>query len=459
MATGGLFGADEIPYINGGLYADDDVVDLDIDEIQKLALVNIDNWSNVEPTIFGTLFERILDPKKYDLIGAHYTSREDIITLLKPVMVQPLRHEWDEVKAKCETLVPKIREESRDQSAGRVRGKKGAEPEFIKKRRVSTKGTKSVREFTKLIEAFHERLLSVKVLDPACGSGNFLYVALHLLLDLEKEVITYASRYLPGMFPEVRPTQLAGIEINEYAQELASVVIWIGYLQWMYHNGFNPPSNPVLEPIESIHRKDAILDLTSPQYPCEPEWPAADFIIGNPPFLGGNRVRQSLGDSYVEALFRLYEGRVPAFSDLCCYWIEKGRRQIELGNTNRAGLLATQSIRGGVNRTVVARVKETGDLFFGISDRNWILDGAAVHVSMIGFDDGAESQKELDGDRVTAIPANLSNKFDVTSARQLTDSHCLHIEGVKKGAKFDLDDLIALEMLRSPTLTDSQIVT
>src|SRR5690606_4735128 len=154
----------------------------------------------------------------------------------------------------------------------------------------------------KALRDFVERLSHVTILDPACGSGNFLYVALHLLLDLEKEVITYAARYDVGLFPQVRPTQLAGIEINEYAQELASVVIWIGYLQWMHHNGFNPPSNPVLEPIDTIRRMDAILDLSNPEVPLEPEWPPAEFIVGNPPFLGSKIMRSELGDEYVDSL-------------------------------------------------------------------------------------------------------------------------------------------------------------
>ena len=133
------------------------------------------------------------------------------------------------------------------------------------------------------------------MLDPACGSGNFLYVAIHLLLDLEKEVITYAQSRGLSLLPHVRPTQLAGLEINPYAQQLAQVVIWIGYLQWMHHNGFKMPSNPVLDPIENIRCMDAILDLSDPENPKEPEWPKADVIVGNPPFLGGKNATDEFG--------------------------------------------------------------------------------------------------------------------------------------------------------------------
>src|SRR5207253_8356174 len=184
---------------------------------------------------------------------------------------------------------------------------------------------------------FIERLAHVTILDPACGSGNFLYVAIHLLLDLEKEVITYGSRHGTNLLPHVRPTQLSGIEINPYAQQLAQVVIWIGHLQWKHQNGFAPPRNPVLEPIEKIRLMDAIIDMSDPEHPKEPEWPEAEFIVGNPPFLGGKLLRTHLGDEYVNATFALWDGRVPHEADICCYWFEKARRKIEKDKCERAG--------------------------------------------------------------------------------------------------------------------------
>ncbi len=209
------------------------------------------------------------------------------------------------------------------------------------------KESKPRRDFNKLPRDFVERLAHVTVLDPACGSGNFLYVALRLLLDLEKEVITFAARQGQGLLPQVRPTQLHGIEINPFAQELAQVVIWIGYLQWMRDNGFSPPRNPVLEPIESIENRDAIVDLSDPANPKEPSWPATEFIVGNPPFLGGKLLRSNLGDEYVDAMFHVWRGRVPHEADLCCYWFAKGGNQITKKEATRVGLLATQGIRGG----------------------------------------------------------------------------------------------------------------
>ncbi len=335
MSRGGLFGADEILYFNGGLFADDRVLDLTGAEIGLLNSVAAFDWSSIEPSIFGTLFERTLDPDKRAQIGAHYTSRTDIETLLNPVMMQPLRREWDAVRTACDADWEGIVAGSRG---------KGAKPAALKKLR---------NKFERAILDYDERLAHVTVLDPACGSGNFLYVALHLLLGLEKEVIAYAAKRGLPLLPKVLPTQLAGLEINPYAAELAQVAIWIGYLQWMRDNGFSPPSNPVLEPISSIRNQDAILDLSDPDHPLEPEWPAAEFIVGNPPFLGGSKLRSELGLEYTSQLFRTYEGRLSGSSDLCCYWFEKSRKQIEDKRCQRAGLLATQGIRGETNRQVI----------------------------------------------------------------------------------------------------------
>jgi type II restriction/modification system DNA methylase subunit YeeA len=290
----------------------------------------------------------------------------------------------------------------------------------------------------------------VNVLDPACGSGNFLYVAINLLLDLEKQVISYGARHDFSWFPSVRPDQLAGVEINPYAQQLAQVVIWIGYLQWMHHNGFRAPSDPVLEPIENIRLMDAILDLSDPEQPAEPDWPEAEFIVGNPPFLGGKKMRSELGDEYMDALFAVWRERVRPEADLCCYWFEKARRQIEDGKRIRAGLLATQGIRGGANRETLKRLQDSGDIFFAESDRDWVLDGANVHVSMVGFDDGTETRRILDGKPVKHINPNLTATADVTEASTLAANAHLCFMGDTKGGPFEISEALAVEMLRTP---------
>ena len=386
------------------------------------------DWGAVEPAIFGTLFERSLDPSKRAQIGAHYTSREDIMLIVEPVVMSPLRREWTEVRDEIEAIIEK-------------------------RRSVKTKPSKKKADtqIANLLDAFIHRLASVRILDPACGSGNFLYVAIQQLLDLEKEVITFAARpdIGQGLFPKVRPTQLHGIEINAYAKELAQVVIWIGYLQWMRDNGFIPPSDPILEPLETIECRDAILDLTDPQHPTQPQWPGADFIIGNPPFLGSKLFRQNgLDDDYVQAMYNAFD--LPRTSDLCCYWFEMARCLVERYPEARCGLLATQGIRGGFNRAVLDRIKETGDIFMAWSDREWILDGAAVRVSMVGFDSGAETERALNGDRIVTVNADLSAGVDVTTADPLPENRSIGFMGDTKVGPFEIPPSSARQLLGEP---------
>ena len=296
------------------------------------------------------------------------------------------------------------------------------------------------------LSQFAHELSQVRVLDPACGSGNFLYVALRRLLDLQKEVITHAARRgLPDIPLTVGPHQLYGIEINEYAHELAQVTVWIGYLQWRHENGFAEMDDPVLRPLGNIRHMDAILAHDADGHPVEPEWPAAEVIIGNPPFLGGKRLRSELGDAYVDDVFRVYDGRVPREADLVCYWFEKAREAIKIDYAKRAGLLATNSIRGGANRKVLDRIKDTGDIFMAWSDNSWILDGAAVRVSIIGFAGKSETNatKTLDGLNVSIINSDLSSTINVSEAKQLTENQHLSFMGVTPAGPFDIDGSLA----------------
>ncbi|MGB2985490.1 MAG: DNA methyltransferase [Phycisphaerae bacterium] len=427
MKTGGSFGVDDIPHFNGGLFDDAPALELTTDEIDVLLAAAAQEWGSVEPAIFGTLFERSLDPNTRAQIGAHYTSREDILLVVEPVIMAPLRSEWEATQAQVE-----------------------AQLERRRKRKGDTK-KKADKVIEDVLDGFVHRLATVRILDPACGSGNFLYVAIQQLLGLEKEVITYAAQpeIAQGLLPQVRPTQLHGIEINPYAAELAQVVIWIGYLQWMRENGFNAPRDPILEPIESIECQDAILDLSDPDIPKPAKWPEADFIIGNPPFLGSKLFRQQgLEDSYVEAMFAAFE--IPNPSDLCCYWFELARQAIEWKPETRAGLLGTQGIRGGANRKVLDRIKETGDIFMAWSDRKWVLDGAAVHVSIVGFDSGLETVRQLNGEDVAEITTALSCELDVGRAATLAENRRVAFMGDTKGGKFDLTFDEARSLLASP---------
>jgi hypothetical protein len=426
MQTGGYFGADRIPHFDGGLFDEDEVLELDAEGLRILSRLTGLDWGSIEPAILGTLFERSLDPDKRAQLGAHYTSREDILTIVEPVLMAPLRHRWVEVQEQARSLV-----ERRDAADGRQRRNRH-------------------NELSRLLESFVEEIVTIRVLDPACGSGNFLYVSLKQLLDLEKEVIAFAGEVgLTGFFPKVGPEQVHGIEINEYAHELANATVWIGYIQWLRDNGFGRPEEPILKPLETVTQMDAILAFNDGE-PVEPEWPQADVIVGNPPFLGGNKIRQQLGSDYVDALFELYKGRVPAFADLVCYWFEKARQYIEKGDVKRAGLLATNSIRSGASRRVLERVKRSGDIFFAESDRSWILEGAAVRVSMLGFDNGTDPDRILDGVPVVSVNANLTSELDLTVARRLAENFDTCFMGPSAKGPFEIDEATAQAMLAAP---------
>jgi len=426
MKDGGDFMMHRVPHFNGGLFDDPYVPELIADHISLLEQLASLDWSDIEPSIFGTLFERILDPDTRAELGAHYTSRKDIETIVEPVLLIPLRRLWDQTKAESEAYLSW-------------------------RKKTSPEREKQQKELEILVSDFQQMLCEVRVLDPACGSGNFLYIALYLLKTLEKEVLAFAAMHgIQGMTPKVSPSQLFGIETNEYAHQLASAVVWIGYLQWKYRNAIDLENeDPILKSFENIHLMDAILDLTDPSHPKEPAWPDADVIVGNPPFLGSKLLRTTLGDPYVDALFQVYLGRVSAEADLVCYWFEKAREMVEMGKVSMVGLLATQGIRGGANRRVLEKIKQTGDIFLAYSDRPWILEGAMVHVSIVGFDNGTEMHRILDDKLVTSINANLTTGNDLTKARRLKENLGISFMGDIKVGSFDIDNATAQKMLSS----------
>jgi type II restriction/modification system DNA methylase subunit YeeA len=421
---GGLFGAERIDWFNGGLFdGGEGALPLMPDEIHLVGRVSELDWSQVEPAIFGTLFERGLDPSKRSQLGAHYTDRRSIERLIDPVLIQPLRRDFETTKTHVEELL--------------------AEGRMVTARTPANKNPQAV------FNAFLARLRSVRVLDPACGSGNFLYLALRALKNLEREALLWASLTLkvPIGFPEIGPQNLLGIELNTYAAELTRVVIWIGEIQWMLSNGFNYLRDPILRPLDNIACRDALLDDDGIR---EAEWPEAKVIVGNPPFLGGKLMRANLGDEYVDALFRIFKERVSREADFVCYWHEKARAMVEAGQVERVGLLATQGIRGGASRRVLERIKETGEIFLAWADEPWIVEGAAVHVSFVGFDGGSEEVRFLNGHPVTAINADLTTGIDLTRVRRLPENIGIAFMGDTKGGAFDIDAETARAMIEMP---------
>ncbi|RRR72515.1 MAG: class I SAM-dependent DNA methyltransferase [Candidatus Viridilinea halotolerans] len=427
MQSGGFFSLEDILHFNGRLFDNAEVLPLDSESMAILQRASELDWSNIEPSILGTLFERSLDPAKRSQLGAHYTSRDDILLIIEPVLMAPLRRRWVAVEEQARALATQ-RDAAKGKAAKRLQ-----------------------EELQQVLQNFTGDIAALRVLDPACGSGNFLYVALKQLLDLEKEVITLAQDLAVGkFFPSTSPEQFYGIEINAYAHELAQITVWIGYIQWLRDNGFGQPAQPILRPLDTIKRMDALLAYDATGQPVEPPWPEADVIVGNPPFLGDKKMRGELGDAYVEHLRKQYADRVPGGADLVTYWFERARALIAQGKTKRAGLLATQGIRGIANRRVLEQIKCTGNIFMAWSDRPWILSGAAVRVALVGFDDGSETERFLNGVAVESINTNLTSSVATTQAVALPENKGLNFLGMMKAGPFELDGATARRMLAAP---------
>ncbi len=408
MDKGGFEGVsmEQIHRFNGGLFAQADALPLDKAQIELLLKASMADWRFVEPAIFGTLLERALNPKERHKLGAHYTPRAYVERLVFPTVIEPLREEWQNVQAAAVLL---------EQQKPSKKGKKHSEA-------------------VELVRTFHTKLCNLRILDPACGSGNFLYVTLEHMKKLEGEILDFlqqlgfAQTSLEMESVSVNPQQFLGIEVNPRAAKIAEMVLWIGYLQWHFrtHGNVAPPE-PILRDFHNIECRDAVLawDAIEPvvdaagqavtrwdgvsmkQHPVtgkdvpdetarlpmqryvqprKAEWPQADFIVGNPPFIGAAPMRAALGDGYVEALRKTWK-EVPDSSDFVMYWWHQAAETVRLGQAQRFGFITTNSLRQTFNRRVVQaqlEAKEPLSLIFAIPDHPWVdsVDGAAVRIAM-----------------------------------------------------------------------------
>ncbi len=456
----GRFGAKRIRWFNGGLFGDDDVIPLNFTQINALRDATLLDWSQIEPSIFGTLFERGLDPAKrkemaslFDLkpngtarhsqanlfdtgadkgVGIHYTDPDKIMKIVEPVVLRPLKAEWEAVKAE----ISKQREAKAKAKGAAARAK----------------AEHAARD---AYRAFRHRLGGYRVLDPACGSGNFLYLALMHLKDFDRAVENEARAMgLPADNDQVTPDAVMGIEINPYAAELAQLTIWIGEIQWQMKNAGGVNRQPILGRLAQIECRDALLNPDG----SEAQWPKSDAIIGNPPFLGDKLMRGMLGGDYVEKLREAFRGRVPGGADLVCYWFEKARAMIQVGTANRAGLVATNSIRGGANRIVLDKIESMEIIYDAWSDEPWVIDGAAVRVSLISFSLLTENTDAyLDGRKVTHIFSNLTaGNADITKAKPLLENKDCAYLGIQKTGPFDIPGKLARTWLQMPENPNSQ---
>lgn len=443
MATGGDIDFQPIEWFNGGLFTDANVLPVEREDIEQLLAAARRDWSQIDPSILGTLFERGLDPAKRSQLGAHYTDRDKIMMIVRPVIIEPLEAEWATVRdkialamdrvAEAKVRVPKTQSEARKVFAAARRAEEVA-----------------YREAQRLRNEFLVRLKEFRVLDPACGSGNFLYVALKALKDIEHRVNIDAERLgLDRASPALGPENVLGIELNPYAAELARVSVWIGEIQWMRRNGFNAAKNPILRPLDTIECRDAVLNVDG----TRAEWPAADVVVGNPPFLGDRKIGPELGSDYARELRQAFRDEVPASADLVCFWFAQASAQMSSGHLKRAGLVSTNSIRGGANREILKRIVSLGSIFEAWSDESWTVDGAAVRVSLICF--GSEKFKigQLDGNPVPKIHPDLTGgdkSTNLTLAKRLPSNKATAFQGTISYGPFEVSGDIARDFLARP---------
>ncbi|QRG10170.1 class I SAM-dependent DNA methyltransferase (plasmid) [Xanthobacter dioxanivorans] len=449
MEKGGDFALTDVMHFNGGLFDGRRALPLDEGDIGLLIAANSLDWSLIDPTIFGTLFERFLDPQKRAQIGAHYTDADKIARIIDPVILRPLRAEWEVTKGKIVGLLdgthpPPMRKKerrrmTRDEAAEEVRSQ------------------------------FVEKLCNLKILDPACGSGNFLYLALQGVKDIENRAnLDCEMLGLKSRWPTVGPEVLLGIETNALAAELARTTIWIGDIQWRLRNGIHTHEVPVLRKLNSIERADALIERVPPPdrggqmdllegaetgsaYRAA-TWPRADFIVGNPPFLGAKLMKRRLGVEYVVRLRAAYAGRLQGFSDLVCYWFEKARAEVAAGRTRGVGLVATSSIRGGTNRPVMDAIARSLAIHNAWSEQPWTIEGARVEVSLVCFcaPELKPDQSYLDGQPVSNINPDLTTGIDLTLARALTENERASFFGIQTSGPHDVTGEVARRWMCLP---------
>jgi hypothetical protein len=467
MDKGGFDGVSlqTIRRFNGGLFADAQALPLSRGQIQMLYAAARSDWQFVEPAIFGTLLERALNPNERHKLGAHYTPRAYVERLVLPTVLEPLRQEWQIV-----------------QTAAVMYDQQG-------------KHDKAIAE----IRAFHARLCQLRILDPACGSGNFLYVTLEHMKRLEGEVLDtlQALGHVQGMLEmesvAVNPQQFLGLEVNPRAAAIAEMVLWIGYLQWHFRTHGNvAPAEPILRDFHNIENRDAVLaydgvetvldaagnpvtrwdgrtlklhPVTGKEVPDETaqlpvlrylnprkaDWPAADYIIGNPPFIGNKRMRTVLGDGYVDAL-RTAWANVPESADFVMYWWHKAAEITRENKAHRFGLITTNSIRQIFNQKILQQHLEASpplSLVFAVPDHPWVdsADGAAVRIAMTVGEHGnasgivqnviSEQESQSDGMAVTLnkiegkIYPNLKVGSNIAAAKALQSNLQTNWQGCK----------------------------
>lgn len=433
MDRGGFSAAlvKQVLRFNGKLFKGDNAEDYSLllspQQIDLLIDAARSNWREVEPAIFGTLLERALDPDERHALGAHYTPRAYVERLVLPAVIEPLRAEWADAQAAALLLAHEA--SVLDAAPPVVKTKK----DFAALDRHNAAVRAKWVEARQQVRDFLHRLCTLRVLDPACGSGNFLYVTLEHLKRLEGEVLNQLSALgdsqdaLDLGRETVTLQQLRGVELNERASALAELVLWIGFLQWhIRSSGRSSVAEPVVHDYGNIENRDAVLAFDSKEpvtddrghvltrwdgltfkpnsvtgqpvpdeaaqlvqwrylNPRQAVWPKANFIVGNPPFIGAGAMRGTLGDGYVDAL-RGNWPKVPESADFVMWWWHHAAEQVRAGQAERFGFITTNSLRQTFNRRVVQQATDDGrlSLVYAVPDHPWVdnANGAAVRIAM-----------------------------------------------------------------------------
>lgn len=486
----------QVARFNGKLFKTPDALPLTRAQIETLLAAAKQDWKHVEPAIFGTLIERALDPAERHSLGAHFTPRAYVERLVMPTVIDPLREQWANIQAAAISLAD------------------GGDP----------KGA------LKLVRDFHGALCQTRVLDPACGSGNFLYIALEHMKRIEGDVLELLGTFqsasagsqramqqqeLDTQGLAVDPHQFLGIERNPRAAAAAELVLWIGHLQWHFRTrGKTQPPTPVLRDFRNIECRDAVLDwdaiepvldeagmphtrwdgktlkthpvtgkdvpddsariaLERYRKPRPATWPVADYIVGNPPFIGAASMRQALGDGYVEALRAVYPA-VPESADLVMFWWHCAAQLLAVGKIARFGFITTNSLTQTFNRRVLENhLGKNLSLAFAIPDHPWVdsADGAAVRVAMtvaapgdeagrllrvVGESPGEEGEVKVElAEKSGLIHANLTIGANVAGAKALRSNEILTSRGLMLfGAGFIVTPDVAVSLGNPPIVRD-----
>jgi hypothetical protein len=393
-ARGGRFAG--VDYFNGGLFAKVEPVELNGYEFGLLFEAAKEKWQYVQPVIFGTLFEGSLGKEERHALGAHFTYEADIQKIVRPTIVRP----WEERIAAAKTA-------------------------------------------TQLRELLAE-LRNFRVLDPACGSGNFLFVAFRALCELEEKILLrlfseYGTQVgVVGTASRISPKQFYGLDINENAVETAKVTLMLARRLatrqaeqfWQEHADALPEHDAHALKFE----RDLPLDNLDKNIRCEDAlfnpWPECDAIIGNPPFQSKNKMQQEFGPAYMQKLRAAYPA-IPGRADFCVYWFRRAHDHLKPGQ--RAGLVGTNTIRqnysreGGLDHVV----QDGGTILEAVSSQPWSGE-AAVHVSIVNWIKGqvkgpktlqllTGTDREGPWEKITVPQINsaLSFAVDVTQAKRL----------------------------------------